>query len=182
MGFEDYYEVSSYGRVRSKDRITIYKNGNKHLHKGKILSAALNVHGYRKVSLSVNGVSFTKSVCRLVAIAFLPNPFNLPQVNHIDENKLNDNVCNLEWCTPKYNMNYGSVKERRAEKRKKGILQFTADGAFVREWDSATSAERELGISHSHIAKCCRGKANQTGNYIWKYKDVLYREITNEKV
>ena len=115
-GFEGYYEVSNLGRVRSVDRLVKYSNGQIHLHKGRILSPGL-VHklGYLQVALCNNGKIKHKMVYRLVAEAFIPNPDNLPQVNHKDENAFNNCVENLEWCTIEYNINYGTRTQKAIE-------------------------------------------------------------------
>ena len=106
---------------------------------------------------------------RLVAQAFIPNPENKPQVNHLDENKLNNCVNNLEWTTAKENSNYGSRNERLSRK----ILQYSRSGEFIREWKSAAEVERLLGINHANITQCCRGNPNHTtaGGFVWKYKE-----------
>lgn len=106
VGYEGLYEVSSLGRVRSLDRF-YYR-----LHKGKVLSPTKDRYGYLTVTLNCNGKSKTIKIHRLVAQAFIENPDNLPQVNHKDENPSNNNVDNLEWCTAKYNNNYGTRQER----------------------------------------------------------------------
>lgn len=104
-------------------------------------------------------------------MAFIPNPNNLPQVNHKDENKLNDCVDNLEWCDAKYNMNYGTAPRRRGEKKRKPVEQFTLNGEFIRRWPCATIAEAETGICRSNIARCCKGKIRQIKGFIWKYAE-----------
>lgn len=98
-GYEGFYEVSSFGRVRN-------------VKSGKILRPGLHHSGYLNCVLSVNGNKNTFVIHRLVAQAFIPNPLGLPQVNHKDEDKTNNNVDNLEWCTAKYNVNYGTIKNR----------------------------------------------------------------------
>lgn len=112
-GYEGLYEVSNTGQVRSLDRYvkTCYEAYK--LHKGKILSPAKDKNGYLKVHLCYNGKHNIIRVHRLVAQAFLPNPDNLPEVNHKDEDKTNNNVDNLEWCDRKYNNNYGTKIERQ---------------------------------------------------------------------
>lgn len=110
VGYEGLYEVSSYGRVRSLDR---YDSKN-HFRKGELMNFFYGC-GYLKVVFSKNGIVKKYLVHRLVAQAFLPNPDNLPQVNHIDEDKLNNRVENLEWCTAKYNINYGTARIRGKE-------------------------------------------------------------------
>ena len=123
-GYEGLYEVSSYGRVRSVDRYVKYLNGMIHLHKGKMLSPGIRSDGYLQVSLCCNGKYKTISIHRLVAQAFLPNPYNLPMINHKDEVKTNNSADNLEWCTVKYNSNYKGVLKRRSQRMKEnGIYE-----------------------------------------------------------
>lgn len=112
-GFENLYQVSNFGNVKVLDRIcnSAIKNNNKVLRKGKILKQ-YNKRGYLQVSLSKNNKRYYFSVHRLVAMTFIPNPNNLPQINHKDENTLNNCIENLEWCTPKYNCNYGTRNSR----------------------------------------------------------------------
>ena len=171
IGFEDNYQVSNLGRVRSKDHVTIHKDGRVNCYKGKILSLSLNSQGYQKAMFSVNGKHHTPRICRVVAEAFIPNPLGLPQVNHKDEVKANDRVDNLEWCTAKYNVNYGHRGEKCSEKTSIPVVQMDMSGNVIREWKSAKEAELATGIDHSHIARCCRGKLGQTGGFKWKYKN-----------
>ena len=111
-GYEGLYEVSSYGRVRSLDKYVKSGYGSYRLRKGKILSPGIRPDGYLFVNLTYNGKHKTITVHRLVAQAFLPNPDNLSEVNHKDEDKSNNRVENLEWCDRKYNLNYGSRKDK----------------------------------------------------------------------
>lgn len=111
VGYEGLYEVSSLGRVRSLDRYVKTCYGSYRLHKGKILSPGIRPDGYLVVSLQYRMFR----VHRLVAQAFIPNPDNLPQVNHLDEDKSNNRVENLEWCDAKYNNNYGTARIRAKE-------------------------------------------------------------------
>ena len=111
VGYEGLYEVSNTGRVRSVDRYVKTCYGSYRLHKGKVLSPGIRPDGYLVVSLQYRMFR----VHRLVAEAFLPNPDNLPQVNHKDEDKSNNRVDNLEWCDSKYNNNYGTARIRAKE-------------------------------------------------------------------
>lgn len=111
-GYEGLYEVSSFGRVRSLDRYVKGKSESYRLYKGKVLSPGKDKGDYLFVILCCNGKVYRKCVHRLVAEAFIPNPDNLPEVNHKDEVKTNNSVDNLEWCDRKYNNDYGTRKKR----------------------------------------------------------------------
>ena len=116
-GYEGLYEVSNLGRVRSLDReqFQIGNGGSyfKRIYKGRILKFKIDYHGYYRVHLSVNGERKHYLVHRLVAEAFIPNPNNLPCVNHKDEDKTNNSVDNLEWCDVAYNNAYNGLHSRR---------------------------------------------------------------------
>ena len=155
-GFEGLYEVSDKGRVRS------LKFG-----KERILKSVRMQKGYLTVGLYKNGDEKRCYVHRLVAKTFIPNPQNLPEVNHKDENKENNSVKNLEWCDQKYNINYGT----RTQRISKPVLQYTKSGEFVREWKSATDVQRNLGYFGTYISKCCTGRYKSAYNFIWKFKD-----------
>ena len=109
-GYEDLYQVSSYGRVKSNDRTEICKNGLVRFREGKILKPHQNYNGYLWVSLCKNDKRKKNKIHRLVAQAFIPNINNKPQVNHIDGNKHNNNLKNLEWVTSKENMEHAIKK------------------------------------------------------------------------
>lgn len=123
-GYEGLYEISSYGRVKSLDRYVKVKSKSYRLQKGKMLSPIKNKYGYLQVFLCCNGKYKIISVHRLVALTFIPNPDNLPMINHKDEVKTNNSVDNLEWCTEKYNSNYKGVLKRRSQRMKEnGIYE-----------------------------------------------------------
>lgn len=166
-----YYQVSNYGRARSLDRYRILFNGVKAIIRGKILKAQLSKKGYYSYHFSFDGVCVVKRVNRIVAELFIPNPNNYPEVNHIDENTKNNCVNNLEWCTHKYNMNYGTRTIRVSEKTSKKIEQYDLQGNFIKEWDSLASASRSLNISRGTLCSCIKGQVKSCGGYQWKYKN-----------
>ena len=162
--YEGLYQVSNKGRVKS------LKFG-----KERILKPAKNDGGYLFVYIFKNGKRKMCLVHRLVAQAFIPNPQNLPQINHRDEVKTNNSVQNLEWCTAKYNSNYGTHNQRSADKRTNGkcskpVIQYEKSGEFVKEWKSTHDIERNLGYNNGYISACCNGKFNSAYNFVWKYK------------
>lgn len=161
-GFEGLYQVSNLGRVKSMP-----KRG----HGEIILSPSKDKDGYLLVYLYSNRRKFACKVHRLVAKHFIPNIYNLPQVNHIDENKQNNIVTNLEWCTSSYNNSYGIGCVNRVSSKSIPILQLSVDGAIIRGWKSAKEAETILGFNSSNIVNCCRGKYKSMYGFKWKYKE-----------
>lgn len=136
----------------------------------KELKPYIRKDGYVVATLSKGGKKYKCYLHRLVAETFIPNPDNLPQVNHKDEDKTNNCVSNLEWITSKDNCNYGTRNERQGLGHSKPIEQYDLEGNFIKEWDSAAQVERDLGFNHSNISKCCLGRYNIAYNYKWKFK------------
>ena len=136
----------------------------------KELKGYIRKDGYVIISLSKGGKKYKCYLHRLVAETFIPNPDNLPQVNHKDEDKTNNCVSNLEWITPKDNCNYGTRNERQGLGHSKPIEQYDLEGKFIKEWDSAAQVERDLGFNHQNISKCCLGQQKTAYNYKWRYK------------
>lgn len=168
-GYEGLYMVSNLGRIKSCDRYC-----GKRFYKGHILPLHNNGKGYLQVRLSKNGKQKNYKVHRLVVLAFIPNPNNLPCVNHKNENKLDNRVENLEWCTIAYNNSYGTSIERNSKKRINGIRstkinQLTLDGELVRVWPSMNEIKRELNFSLASIHRCCNNLYKQAYGYIWRY-------------
>lgn len=160
-GYEGLYQVSDQGRVKSLN----YKLTEKE----KILKPIKNIRGYWKVNLSKNGKQKTYFIHRIVAQVFIPNPKNMPEINHKNEDKSNNTASNLEWCDRKYNINYGTHNQRAAEARYKKVLQFTKTGIFIKEYPSIKVAERQTGVNDGSISACCLGKYKSAGGFVWKY-------------
>ena len=176
-GFEN-YEVSNLGNIRSKDRIVTRKGYSARL-KGALLKTNL-CNGYPRVALYTGNRKSVKQflVHRLVAAAFIPNPDNLPYVNHKDENKSNNRADNLEWCTAKYNSNYGTAIKRRvehqdwqniAEKQAIPIIQRDMQGNEVARYKSMMDAEKTTCFKSSGISKACNGRLKSYKGFLWEY-------------
>lgn len=172
-GYENCYEVSNMGRIRS-------------LRTGNIIKQRANSLGYLSVSLKKDRKSKEYRVNRLVALTFLDNPENKPEVNHKDGNKKNNCITNLEWVTHKENMiharknNLIKITEKlkkqssiNGKKRSKPVEQYTIEGEFVKSYLSITEASKETKTSISMISSCCRENIKSTKGYIWKFKKEL---------
>ena len=161
--YEGHYQVSDYGRVKSVKFV-----------KERILKPFRDKDGYLTVNLCKNHKIKYCRIHRLVAQSFIPNPQNLPEINHKNEDKTDNKVDNLEWCDAKYNNNYGTRIQRITEKNINGkcskqVLQYSKDGEFVKEWKSTMDVERNLRYDHKHISDCCRGKLKSAYGFVWKY-------------
>ena len=167
-GYNGRYKISSFGRVMSMWQSNQYKT---HIGKPKIVKPAEHRQGYLYVYLTNNGEKTKHYVHRLVAEAFIPNPDNLPQVNHKSEVKTENFVENLEWCDGKYNSNYGTRIERHRELVSKPVIQTTLDGKFVRKFASATEAEKECGYDSAYISQACHGHRPSAYGYKFHFAD-----------
>lgn len=162
-GYENEYRVSNMGRVMS----LLGK-------KPRILKPSKNKRGYLKVQLHCNN---DKRVHRLVAEAFIDNPNNYREVNHKDENPCNNRVDNLEWCTHKYNLNYGTCQQRARDKQKETFPQLNRKDLSLPViclntltiYPSIQEASRHFGIRTSLICRVCKGKQNHTNGLKFMY-------------
>ena len=175
-GYEGLYQVSNLGRVRSHGRTiqrrTRYGTIAPYHIKGRVLKILHSAHDACYVHLfDANGKSTNYTVHRLVAQAFVPNPDNLSDVNHKDENRNNNRVDNLEWMSHVDNCNYGTRNERSAANRSKAIEQLTLDGHHVAFFQSASEAARQTGFSRKSINECCLHHSQSAGGYRWKFKE-----------
>ena len=172
IGYEGLYKVSNKGRVKRLQ--------GKGCKQERILKPSKNGPGYLRARLSKDGKSINHSIHRLVANAFVDNPQNLPEVNHIDENKENNNVNNLEWVTSKENGNHGTRNERIAKTKNKPVIGISKDGKSYLYFNCAKDAERDTGIHHGNISQCCRGTRKTAGGYHWKLSgDLPTTDVTD---
>lgn len=174
------YEISSKGRFRSLDRTIIDKRGGVRLYEGKEMIPFPDSSGYMKVTICKNGKVHEARINCLVAIAFIPNPNNLPQVNHIDEDKANNDVNNLEWCTCKDNINHGTHNERVGIGHRKAIVQLNLSGDFVKEWKCIKDVEQE-NFNKEAVSMCAYKKRKTSGGYIWMFKN-KYNNLTKDEL
>ena len=170
-----FVEETEMKQIKEFPSYTVDEYGNVYNTKKNKLKAQQTYNGYKYVQLHNNGKPKVALVHRLVAEAFIPNPEKLPCINHKDENKLNNSVENLEWCTYQYNNHYGKSKptESAAEARKKAVEQYTMQGELVAVFESASEAQRQTGIKQSNISKVCLGRPtfHSAGGYVWKFAD-----------
>ena len=178
--YEGKYMVSNTGEVKSLN----YRRTGKE----RILKGVDYGEGYLYVSLWKDGKVKQCRINRLVAQAFIPNPNNLPEVNHKNEDKTDNRVENLEWCSKSHNVNHGTRNKRAAEKLKgkkhseehnkkigkklsKPVFSVDKESGLIMWWQSAMEASRQTGIAQSNITLCCQGKVKSAGGHVWFYAD-----------
>jgi hypothetical protein len=185
VGYEGIYQVSNLGRVQRRIR---KKSGRvKGFTRGVILKPEQCINGYLRVRLYFNGIGKHCLIHRLVGMAFIDNPNGYPEINHKDEVKQNNSVNNLEWCTGKYNSNYGTGRiralantdikkktantdyEKIAQKTRKKVKQIDLSGKIITTWEGQKQAAQLLGIRQGAISNCCVGRTNTAGGYKWQY-------------
>ena len=166
-GYDGQYEVSTFGRVRSNWRMIILCNMRLEYDNPLLMKLQDLGNGYLYVKLRGKMIG----VHRLVASAFIPNPHNLPQVNHKDENKSNNNVTNLEWCSSKYNINYGTGIKRRVLAFGKRIEQLSRDGKHIAYYENVNELVRlNNGKYHGwNVRRVALGNRPTAYGYKWRY-------------
>lgn len=157
-GFEGLYQISNLGRVRRTETEKIIKS---HFSRG----------GYLFMRLYKGRKYHNMLIHRMVAKAFIENPYCLPQVNHLDENKANNKAENLEWCSISHNINYGTRNEKISQKLGKSVLQTDLYGNVLNSFHSLHEAQRKTGVDYRNIHKCCKHKIKSVGGYKWRYAD-----------
>jgi len=174
-GFEGLYKISTYGRVKSLGNGNSTNTATK---KQRIMKTGIASNGYVKIKLNKASKRYYKTMHRLVAENFLINPNNKPEVNHIDGNKENNNIDNLEWCTPSENQIHafkiGKQKALKGKnnKQSKPIRQTTREGEEVAIWDSINEACVALGFNSFGIIKCCKKEKKYKTAYGFKWEYV----------
>lgn len=156
-GYEGLYSISNIGRLRNDKT-------------NRLLKPWIDKDGYLVYDLTKNKVKKHYRAHRLVAQTFIPNPNNYPLVNHKDEDKTNNKVSNLEWCTLEYNLNYGTRTERSALKHSKSISKYNLNGNFIATYKSLTEAAKLNNLLKGHISSVALGKQKTAGGFIWKYE------------
>lgn len=162
--YEGLYQVSNMGRIKSLPR-----NGT--IKQERILKQTEDNNGYLVVGLHRNNKQKKMCVHWLVANAFIPKNIEYKVINHIDGNKHNNILNNLERCTQSHNVKEAFRIGLEVPNNEKKVLQFDRNNNFIKEWKSASEAERKLKISQANISACCRGVRKTTGNYIWRFKE-----------
>lgn len=169
-GYEDWYEVSNLGRVKSID-------------KRKILKTDIGKKGYERVGLTKDFKRKTFNVHKLVALAFIDNPLNKPQINHINGIKTDNRVKNLEWCTAKENVIHAVKNGLKVAKKgfectsSKSVEQYDFKGNLIKVYGSINEAERETGVKHQSIISNLKGRYKKAGNFVWKYRESMLKEM-----
>lgn len=171
-GYEGLYEVSSFGRVRSLARLS---DGKRNVRlQSRIRKLSNDGGGYHIVNLNRDGQNHLCKVHRLVMDAFVPNPNNLPMVNHRNEDKTANYPDNMEWCDNYYNSTYGTCNARQRERKRykmRPVIQMALNGEIVAEYESTIEAARETGYDRANIVRNCNGKRPTAYGFIWKFKE-----------
>lgn len=165
-GYEGYYEDSTYGRIRTVPR-QIWNGRGYYTISPTIKNPSFN-RGYLQIKFSKDNTDKMFQVHRIIALTFIPNFNKFPCINHKDENKSNNRVENLEWCTVDYNNKYNGRYDRVTKKISKRVQQIDK-GIVIAEYPSCAEAARELKVHRCHIAECARGIRASYAGYEWKY-------------
>lgn len=174
------YEASTFGNIRSIDRTVIYKNGKRYNYKGQMLNPQKNSKGYFHVILYYNGKPHTCLIHQLVMNTHNPNPDPeiYTDINHIDEDKTNNRLDNLEWTTHKENNNHGTHNKRVSNSLRKTlgreVVQLDLNLKFIKKWDSVALIHELTGYSDNAIQNCLLKLSKSSSGYIWVYAEEYY--------
>lgn len=187
QGYEGLYQCSNLGRIKSLNRYKQARNGSISSFKEIIKKLQTTRKGYLVVTLNRNKERKTFFVHRLVAQAFIPNPDNKPQIDHINTNRTDNRVNNLRWVTPLENSNNPLTKENLKnyrDKMKSGdyshskiVLQYSLSGDFIKEWTNITTIHKEMNYNPSCISECCNNKQKTAYGFLWKFKDKTIKTV-----
>lgn len=167
VGYEGLYEVSSHGRVRSLDRVIVDKRGHARFHEGKNIRTHRSKTGYMRVAISRDCKSYNTGIHRLVAQAFVKNPNNYDQVNHLNEDKEDNHYTNLEWSSASHNVNWGTRNDRVAAKMEKPVIATRISDGKEFYFKSIAEAKR-MGHTPTRVSK---SKLKRYDGYYWRYAD-----------
>jgi hypothetical protein len=178
IGFEDFYQISDYGRIKCKEQIIEYSDGHKEVKRAKILHGTIR-HGYHHVDIKQNGERYFLAVHRLVAEVFIPNPDNKPHVNHIDGDRLNNIPSNLEWVTPSENQIHAVDT---GLKRTRKVAQYDFNGNLIKIHKNINQAAKAMGDTggSTNIRKVVNGKRLSAYGYKWVLLDEGATTISKE--
>lgn len=169
-GYEGLYEVSNLGRVKRLPYSIIGKGIRN--FKGGILKGSIARNGYVRVTLTKDGVNRFFHVHRLVAEAFIENPDKLPFINHIDENRTNNRINNLEWCTCQYNNTYGDARKRFAASYSANhtypVKMYSLYGELIKTFPSAREASKAMGVTKNSIVRAISKTRKTAAGYVWE--------------
>ena len=182
--FEEFYEISNLGRVKKKERTYTNNLGYIVTFPEVISNGYFDGIKYKYFTLYKDGVRKNIKIHRLVAEAFIPNPENLPQINHKDENPFNNSVENLEWCTAEYNINYGERNKKSSETKlskgykwnetqrlsnQKRVRKLDKDLNILEEFDSIISAAKSVNGDPGSIGNCCNRRSKSSYGFVWRF-------------
>ena len=175
-----FVEANQFGEIRTKDRVVTRSDGRKQFVKGHILKQHLNRSGYLFVYFSINGKQVNLLSHRVIATCFIPNPDNLPEVNHIDCDRTNNRLENLEWCTRQENISYRDKLDHFVNNNPgRPIFAVDLETGRVFWFKSQCEASLRLGVCQGDIWKVLKGKRIQAGGYLFVENE---REITEDKI
>lgn len=181
-GYEGLYEVSNQGRIRSLVRKVTYKDGRVYFYKSKVLKPSKDRYGYYFVNLCKEGKRTPKSIHRLIAEAFIPNPENKRDIDHINTIRTDNRIENLRWATRSENcLNPITNERQKNSQHSTPVAQYSLEGELIAVYRSIKEAARQTGCSHGNIYNCCNGgfyykgkwiNVKQCKGYIWKYHQI----------
>lgn len=178
IGYEGLYIVNNMGEVRCLPKIVGFSAG--YIQKARTMKQRL-IKGYPSINVCKNGIKKVLKIHRIVSMAFIPNHENKNQINHINGDKTDNRVENLEWCTGSENSlhkfrvlkvahpKWGRGRSGKKNGRAKPVIQLSMSGEFIKEWDSANLANKSFGENKGSIYACCRGNTTKAYGFKWKY-------------